>query len=170
MCKAFIPKITTKGIRLVATVSALALTGSAMAQSEAMWEYRRAIIMQQQLPAECYDGSGNLVITPENVELCSALPTTAIGFGPPDTENGNDRGDDDDDSFGDDDTTGDDDDTTGDDDDEGDDDDGEGDDDDDGEGDDDGGEGDGGEGDDDSDDDTSDDDSEGGSRESRSAS
>ena len=148
MRKKYISRMALNGARLIATVSSFALTGSAFAASEATWEFYRSLNQQARvLPAECYDESGNLVITPQNVELCSALPTAAVGLAPPDTENGNDRGDDD--SFGDDDVVSDDDEPPSDD-----------------EGDDggEGGEGDDSEGD-DSDDDDSDDDSEGSNNE-----
>ncbi len=117
MRKKPISSVTLNASRLIVTVSAVALTGSALAGGAATMDFYRSLVpgqQAQQLPEECYDALGQLVITAENVDLCSALPTAAIGapgLAGGDYENGSDKGDDDDDdSFrGDDDVVGDDD-------------------------------------------------------------
>ena len=110
MTKTFVSRHNLNRVCLIATVSSFALAGSAFAASQATWEFYRSLAPGQQwegapeLPAACFDSSGNLAITPDNVELCSALPTAAVGpdLTPPDTEGGTDRRVGDDDSFGDD--------------------------------------------------------------------
>jgi hypothetical protein len=96
MTRKSISKIAVNGARLIATVSAIALAGSALAAGEATREFYRSLVpsqQTQQLPEECYDKFGKLVITPQNVELCSALPTAAIAVpGVPLRDNDNDGG------------------------------------------------------------------------------
>lgn len=96
MRKATVSKITINTARLIATVSAFAFAGSALAAGEATSDFYRSLVpgqRAQQLPEQCYDELGNLVITPQNVELCSALPTAAIGVpGVPGRDNEGERG------------------------------------------------------------------------------
>ena len=85
MRKIFVSSTTLNAARLIATVSALAFAGSALAAGEATGDFYRSLIPGQQvqkLPEECYDEFGKLFITPQNVEICSALPAAAIGVPP----------------------------------------------------------------------------------------
>ena len=81
MIRKSISRIAINGARLIATVSAIALAGNALAAGEAIKDFYRSLVPSQQvqkLPEECFDKFGKLFITPQNVELCSALPTAAI--------------------------------------------------------------------------------------------
>ncbi len=81
-----VSRIVLNGAILFATVSVLTLAGCAPLTGDSTRGYRSSALGQQsqkvsqarQLPEECYDEFRQIIITPENVELCSEQPTAAI--------------------------------------------------------------------------------------------
>ena len=94
MTKTFVSGNALNAVRLIATISAITLAGNAFAAGEAIKDFYRSLVPSQhvqKLHEECYDKFGKLVITPRNVELCSALPTAAIAVsGSPPHDNNDD--------------------------------------------------------------------------------